>query len=705
MNKKKICVACICALVAIFLIVMGPADYFSHGFYADEIDISQVAEEDLAGVYDLGVSDYSMEFSPVEKHFAGFEIFLVNKPKKATGKLSVTVKDSFDRVLDVIDIDLSKVKNSSWYKVYTKTKLKQGETYKLNFSASDCDGFPALQAIDKAFLKPETISGDIIISYAYSKSTFSFQEKILFLIIALALAAFLLSIVTADEKKKVYVTAAIFLLMVSTMSWNYMYNSMNKQNTVFDGFQEDSEALVASVIYAEENGLGFLDEDERGYGLGRYFTLHGGLMSYDDSFITDENWLDGYSRFAGAFIVNSTFFSKSLAKVDNYVLFKNGDIFKINNVEDDGFYLTVFLDTDKILKPAKNGSLDEVQFFDSEMQPLDNGRIRAYRSQYGIQGKIFRHIARYLDKEDEINTLNLLCCILAAVAFALIVFLINAKYNPVMAGCYFTVFLLSPWIVNFAKNLYWIEFIWFVPMLAGLFCSINIENKKCRLAAYVVAFFSILFKCLCGYEFISTIMMGLIGFLLVDLVKEYFEKDYKKCILLLRTTIIIGVLALAGFMMAICIHGMLRGNGNLISGIKTIFVQDVLRRTAGADLNDFEEILWPSFNASVWETFSLYFHFNTEIITGIAGNLFSVLCIVPICIFIYDYLKKNIHIEEVTMYVVFFLSAVSWFSMAKGHSFIHTHMNFVLWYFGFIQICLYIIIKRFIDFIKTNRVQ
>ena len=188
--------------------------------------------------------------------------------------------------------------------------------------------------------------------------------------------------------------------------------------------------------------------------------------------------------------------------------------------------------------------------------------------------------------------------------------------------------------------------------------------------------------------------MALIEFLLVDLIKYIFAKDRNKCRLLLRTIVIIGVIALGGFFAAICVHAPLKGDGSVIEGIKNIFEQDVLRRTAGGDLNDFAEVYWPSFNASIWETYSKYFHFGTEVITGITGNIFPLLCVVPLCIFLFDYAKKRLNVEEMAMYIIFFLTSISWFCLAKGHSYIHTHMNYVLWYFGFVQICIYIIVNR-----------
>ena len=42
-----------------------------------------------------------------------------------------------------------------------------------------------------------------------------------------------------------------------------------------------------------------------------------------------------------------------------------------------------------------------------------------------------------------------------------------------------------------------------------------------------------------------------------------------------------GCAALAGFIVAIGIHALLRGEGNVVEGIVRIFKEDVLRRTSG----------------------------------------------------------------------------------------------------------------------------
>ena len=90
--------------------------------------------------------------------------------------------------------------------------------------------------------------------------------------------------------------------------------------------------------------------------------------------------------------------------------------------------------------------------------------LGAYRSQYGLQGKVFKHLARLIGNRGIVSNLNLLCCVITAFVFAVIVVLLAKKYNEILAACFFVTFWLSPWIINFARNLYWVEFTWFIPM-------------------------------------------------------------------------------------------------------------------------------------------------------------------------------------------------------------------------------------------------
>ncbi len=692
--NKKAGIIVLMIFFAFFAVLIGPIDYFRHGYYYEEYDFSQIPKEDWKDQISLENQDYEMEFSPIKDNLDGFSIFLYNQPEDNEGFLTISVIDEKGKVIDTTDVDLSKPQAGTWYKTTISRMLKKDRVYKIKFSAKKCKYFPCLQNVGDDYLPDETVSGSILISYAYAQPTFNFQERVMIEIVIIALELLLLAILI-NQKKRILNLSALAMMLTVLLSWNYMHNSMDNANTMFDGFQIDSEALVTNVIYAEQDGEYFRNDWEVGYGLGYYKTLKGG-------YINDDNCTMGYSRKEPVLIVPLNDYTKEVAVEGNIVSFSNGEEISIIGVEEDGSNIEMYLNYDSNLIPLKFGNLDDICFFDSNHNELNKGILVAYCSQYGLQGKIFRHLARHMEEDEIINNLHLICCISTAFIFVLIVLIVAIKYNILMAGCFFFTFWLSPWIICFARNLYWVEFTWFIPMLIGLFCLWKINDRKCRIFSYVAAFVFVCFKSLCGYEYISVVMMGLVAFLLVETVISMAEKNREKFKLLVRTVFFLGILALAGFMVAIVIHSKLEGNGDIIEGIKVIIERDVLRRTNTSDLNEFAAVYWPSLNASIWETYSKYFKFGTEIITGITGNMFPLLCIIPLCIFAIDYKNKKLNFKLPTMYFVFFLTSISWFCLAKGHSYIHTHMNYVLWYFGFVQICFYTIVEKIVSLFKKD---
>ena len=600
MKKVKFAILTVVALTLV--IIIGPLDSFSHGYYCDVTEWDLHIENVEAKYQELTEEGLVLQFTSMKKHFAGCLVRLQNIPDE--GKMTVEVYDENDARIGNTMVSVSELSEDEWYRVYIDAEIKEGKNYKLHIAVCETKEFPMILLADEVMNAEEITSGQALIGFAYEESTFELQEKVLICILILAGWIFGCSILCEKEHRKSYLRKmAGYMALGILLTQAYMYNSLDNANDKeFRTFQKDSESLVTSVIEAERNGHWFSRESDLGYGLGSY---------------------------------NS-----------------------------------------------------------------DGGYLGAYTSQYGLQGKLFRHLARFMEYEDAILNLQLLCSMAMAITVLLIVWLIAKKYNNILAGSFLTTFLLSPWVVNFARNLYWVEFTWFLPMAVGLFCAWKIENRNCRLISYGMALISIVIKCLCGYEFVSTIMLGLIAFLLVDFCVAIAQKNMNRMKLLFRTIVIIGIMAIVGFLIAICMHAVLRGSGDVLAGIKIIFETDVLRRTSGADLNKFDPVYWRSFNASAWEVVCKYFDFSTQVITGIPGNLFPLFCIVPLAIFVQDMKRQRIDYEAVSMYVVFFVAAISWMVLAKAHACIHTNLVYGLWYFGYVQVCIYVIVNKFIQIIK-----
>lgn len=310
-----------------------------------------------------------------------------------------------------------------------------------------------------------------------------------------------------------------------------------------------------------------------------------------------------------------------------------------------------------------------------------------YPVNLGLQGFFYSYLYNNLNMPFWV--MKFICCFLLAIIVISICTIIYKKYSRLMAVVFYITFLLSPWIVVFARNLYWIEFIWFLPMLLSLMISINYKHKKILVPCI---FFTILIKCLCGYEYITTIMLSTIVFFVVDFFDEEYKEKRKE---IFKTTIIVGISCLLAFALAICIHGIIRGDGNLQKGIIEIYEKDIVRRTIIDDDNvEVASKYKASKSASAIEVIKLFTSFKTNIILGIEGRFFRLMCIGTIAILVYNIInKKKNSYRDLVMFIMFLSTTLSWFILGKAHSYCHTHLNFVLWYFGFVQICLYIIFK------------
>lgn len=262
------------------------------------------------------------------------------------------------------------------------------------------------------------------------------------------------------------------------------------------------------------------------------------------------------------------------------------------------------------------------------------------------------------------------------------------KYNFKLAIAFFLTFLLSPWVKSFAPNLYWVEFTWYVPMLLGMIMSLD-YIKFDKLWFYVLVFLAVGIKSACGYEYITTVTLGLILFPLVDL----FTVDKSERKKVFAVIFKLGISALVGFFAAIAVHALMRGGGNIIAGIKDIYEKDVMRRTVGiykfdpADgqtVSNYEQYI----ETGAFYNLRLYFNFHTFVLDGISKEFFIPLTLIALVFFLFSSRKAEKR-WELMLFAMSFLCTVSWFVLAKEHSYIHTHMNYVLWYFGFVQMLVY----------------
>ena len=342
----------------------------------------------------------------------------------------------------------------------------------------------------------------------------------------------------------------------------------------------------------------------------------------------------------------------------------------------------------------------EVLYLVRHSRELDSSQLKVAgtrKQQLGIQGWGVYFLSRVhqivrLDPKYFYHGLRMLNTLLLALILVGISFQLRKAYDALFALCFYCMCSLSVWLTNFAPNLYWVPFTWFMPMLFGLMCMNYPEHRRW---IYPLVFLSIVLKCLCGYEYITNVMMCAVVFSAA----EYFactSDDLPRKKLMFRITLGVGLSALAGFITAITFHAYIRGDGSILQGLNEIYHADVLRRTFGSP-EDFPSVYTDSLNASILKVLAKYLFSRSSMWLAL------VLCVLVSASSYSAKAKHHIRIRhDVSLFVMSFLSSISWFVLAKSHSYIHVHMNFVLWQMPFIPAASYIFLRQRISVIAPG---
>lgn len=329
-----------------------------------------------------------------------------------------------------------------------------------------------------------------------------------------------------------------------------------------------------------------------------------------------------------------------------------------------------------------NGDLDVLSIYknyqnrDTELSV----RLVPYISQYGLQGDFYSFLSNCF--KFDLNTLHLITSLLLSITLICMTMQYIKTIGFPFGLSFFLCVLFSPWLVCFAKNLYWFTFTWFLPsLIALLLFEKKFSSKKLVIFGLLTAAFTI--KCLCGYEYISSIiLLAAIPFLFKYI---YLLFSGEKRVDYLLNFFIICFCGVIGFTIALLLHASIRAD-SVWDGLVNIYKFDVLRRTYGGEEEfAYHPVLLESLRASLYSVIKTYiftwYFIPTLPYTSLSHN-FVMLSVTGIfsavLLFVMGCRKYFILI------VLFALVPLSWFVLAKAHSYIHTHMNYVLWYFGFI---------------------
>ncbi|MBQ8279970.1 MAG: hypothetical protein IJZ23_09045 [Roseburia sp.] len=490
-----------------------------------------------------------------------------------------------------------------------------------------------------------------------------------------------------QQNKKVC-TAVVLLLAILFMTVTNFNKTFQGGDSITSALHWNSENLVYNAMV-----LSYQHGSPSAYGLSDMYPYNG---TYAGGLTNEElNFENGYCTTDYLIAVGDNEITQREYAVGNTIIFYSGDKADVVENYSENGYLFVRYEADEIFSWRTQGDLKYVVVYNNEeSRYMQMGENVPYESQIGLQGKAFSTYPKAYSINEITPVFKWALAFLFATVISLICYGIYKKYNLKFAVVFYAVSLLAPWMIGYSTNLYWVEFTWFLPMLVGIYCANHMESKKARMISYVGVMLAIALKSACGYEYISTIMLSSIIFLLADFTIALLErKDKEKIKRLFWTIFWMGIFALLGFVIALVYHAYLRGAGNIFNGLKSIYLYDVLRRTLGGDPSMFQDVYADSLNASILRVLIRYLRFDTPLIFGVPGILFIPLIMVSFFTLVHAVWKKKDHKDMLALYIWMGIASVSWFVLGKSHSYIHTSMNFVMWYFGYMQIAFYVVVE------------
>lgn len=315
-----------------------------------------------------------------------------------------------------------------------------------------------------------------------------------------------------------------------------------------------------------------------------------------------------------------------------------------------------------------------------------------YISLFGIQGYMFKSV-EFMGCTSQ-SCMQTISALLFSSVLAIMIWLMWAKISKSLSAAILICYVSSPWITLLAKNVYWIPFTWVLPTVIVLWLLIGANDKRLfGKFAYLLLYLTFVLKFLAGYEYATSIML-LASSPPILLAYSRSNANYLEIKSHFRQHVSILATGMVGFFTALVIHANLRGS-TILNGLLNIYVNDVQRRTFGK-ASDFPEIYSESLDASILDVLQIYlFKWSTDVLSlGKSGvihlqvkqeyllGLLALSFCVSISRAIIEENNLITRIFDSGTYAnsIALLIPLTWIILAKSHSYIHTHLNFVLWY-------------------------
>jgi hypothetical protein len=333
-----------------------------------------------------------------------------------------------------------------------------------------------------------------------------------------------------------------------------------------------------------------------------------------------------------------------------------------------------------------NGYAETYRQFRTAERPIS--MTQYYLGQVGLQGWLFSAIDVVLYKAN-VAAITRLAVLrgLSALAFAAVlsiwVYLLAAEFGmPAALGAGLMAFY-SPWLASFGDNLYWVPVTWFIPAVLTWYWTVYqpdlFANSEKRF--YLLHGLALVARALCGFEYITAIAGASASVFLYGVLKLGWRRTTVTRLLAFFSTSVLAVLlAVAIQVLLLWIHG-----GSLVEAIHE-FLSRVQYRSGAAE--DAPALYADSLRVPLRQIISIYLNAVQAVnIPGVAR--YDSYQILQFLLWPFSVALVYLGLRDRSFGRVFplaalifgsFIASISWHVIARGHSYIHQFLNYVLWF-------------------------
>ena len=335
---------------------------------------------------------------------------------------------------------------------------------------------------------------------------------------------------------------------------------------------------------------------------------------------------------------------------------------------------------------------------------LSFDKFSTYNSQPAGQGMIFSLLDRLipLSTQTKLRLFYVLTALLSAVALTSIIGWFYEEFGGWVAVFVLGSIVLSQWLTVFGKNLWWSLWAFYLPMIAVLYFlkRHRVPENRQFIRFGILIFIAVSIKCFInGYEYITTtlimMMTPCIYYAILDKwSRQHYLKGSLAAALGSGVAIFLSLIMLC-FQIGAAKDGFMDGVAHVIWSFG--------KRTYG-EAEDFPPVYAASLNAGTLSVVITYMNgvffdlnnylsvtnaFVSNFLLKIRYYYLIVLCVVMSALLFWRSNKETLSerrqqgIALICTTWFSILAPLSWFIIFKAHSYIHTHMSFLLWQMPF----------------------